>query len=198
MNILLALLIGYLLGSIPFALVIGKLFYKTDVRQFGSGNLGGTNAGRVLGKKAGVSVTVLDALKCVLAMVIMYFIDPSSTMYAGFGAAVGHCYPLFANFKGGKAVATIMGYLFGLALFSMTPWYVFLGAAITFFIVLKICKFVSLSSITCIFTGFLLSLLGGNLTVSLSIFILWCFSTYRHKENIKRLRNGTESKVTWL
>lgn len=198
MNIILAILIGYLLGSIPFALVIGKLFYKTDIRKSGSGNLGGTNAGRVLGKKAGVSVTVLDALKCVLAMFIMHFIDPTCTMYAGWACAVGHCYPLFANFKGGKAVATIMGYLLGLVIFGLTPWYVFVGAAIAFFTILKLTKYVSFSSICCIFTGFLLSLINSSLSVSLSILVLWCFSTYRHRENIKRLKAGTESKVKWI
>ena len=198
MNILLALLIGYLLGSIPFALVIGQVFYKTDIRKSGSGNLGGTNAGRVLGKKAGVSVTVLDALKCVLAMILVNLIDPSSAMYAGFGCAVGHCYPLFANFKGGKAVATIMGYMLGLCIFKLVTWYTFVGAALSFFAILKVCKYVSFSSMCCIFIGFLLSLTGGNYTVSLSIFILWCFTTYRHRENIKRLKAGTESKVKWL
>ena len=198
MNIILALVIGYILGSIPFALVIGKVFYKTDVRKFGSGNLGGSNAGRVLGKKVGVAVTIMDAIKCIIAMGIMMLIDPSCVLYAGFGAAIGHCYPMFANFKGGKAVATIMGYVLGLVLFSLVPWYVFFLPLASFFAILKVCKFVSFSSICMIFIAFVLTLLSSSTTTALSIFVLWCFCTYRHRSNIGRLLKGTETKITWM
>ena len=81
--------LGYLLGSIPFALVIGKFFYKTDVRNFGSGNLGGTNAGRVLGKKAGISVIACDVLKVVLAVGVVSCFDKEASIWAGFAAAFG-------------------------------------------------------------------------------------------------------------
>ena len=103
--------------------MVGKVFYKTDVREHGSGNLGGSNAGRVLGKKAGLAVILLDAFKSVIAMTLVSLIDPSTIMYAGFAAAVGHCYPMFANFKGGKAVATIAGYVLGLIFFGYVPFY---------------------------------------------------------------------------
>ena len=108
---ILACLFGYLLGSIPFALVIGRVFYKKDLRQYGSGNPGGTNAGRVLGKKAGVSVIVLDALKVVLSIWVGSLVSPDCAMISGLLCCVGHCYPVFAHFKGGKAVASMYGCL---------------------------------------------------------------------------------------
>ena len=97
-------LIAYLFGSIPFALIVGKVFYKTDIRNFGSGNLGGTNAGRVLGKIAGVTVAFLDLSKAFLVMwVAINFIPAEYSSYvafAGIFAAIGHCYPIFAQFRG--------------------------------------------------------------------------------------------------
>lgn len=115
---LLCLVIGYLLGSIPFALVIGKVFYKTDVRNFGSGNLGGTNAGRVLGAKAGIAVIACDILKVVIAIAVSSLISPSTSIWTGLAAAIGHCYPVFAHFKGGKAVATMFGFLLATSFFT--------------------------------------------------------------------------------
>ena len=99
-ELLISIVIGYLLGSIPFALVIGKVFYKTDVRKFGSGNLGGTNTGRVLGKKAGATVMALDILKVVVAIfVTSHFKNYEiTTVWTGFAAAIGDCYPIFAGF----------------------------------------------------------------------------------------------------
>jgi acyl-phosphate glycerol 3-phosphate acyltransferase len=109
-------LTGYLLGSVPFALVIGKAFYKTDIRQHGSGNLGGSNAGRVLGKKAGIAVMILDILKVTLAMLLVSLFTEGEIclIIAGLFSAVGHCFPVFARFHGGKAVATMYGFLFGM------------------------------------------------------------------------------------
>ena len=108
-EVLASIAIGYLLGSIPFALVVGKVFYKKDIRNYGSGNLGGSNAGRVLGKKAGLSVMTLDILKVTLAIFIASFFQNRevSMVVAGVAAAIGHCFPIFAKFKGGKAVATM-------------------------------------------------------------------------------------------
>ena len=119
---ILMLIFAYLFGSIPFGVIVGKS-RGIDIREHGSGNLGGSNAGRVLGKKAGLSVILLDAFKSVIAMAVVSLIDPSVIMFAGFAAAVGHCYPMFANFKGGKAVATIAGYVLGLIFFGYVPFY---------------------------------------------------------------------------
>ena len=109
MKTILCILLGYLLGSLPFALIIGKVFYHTDIRQYGSGNLGGTNAGRVLGKKAGISVIVFDVLKVVLAIAIATQVSKVAGIWTGLACCIGHCYPVFAKFHGGKAVSTIFG-----------------------------------------------------------------------------------------
>ena len=105
MEIAVSLLIGYLLGSIPFALVIGKVFYKKDIRNYGSKNLGGGNAGRVLGKKAGLAVMTMDILKVSFAIFLCSFMKNKDVtmVLAGLAAAIGHCFPLFARFKGGIA-----------------------------------------------------------------------------------------------
>ena len=121
-EIILSIIAGYLLGSVPFALVIGKLFYKTDIRNYGSKNLGGGNAGRVLGKRAGLTVMTLDILKVTLAILIAFWFEHRdiTMIIAGLAAAIGHCYPVFARLKGGKAVATMYGFLFGMALLIFT------------------------------------------------------------------------------
>ena len=197
-NILLAIVVGYVFGSIPFALVIGKVFYKTDVREHGSGNLGGSNAGRVLGKKAGLTVILLDAFKSIIAMAVVSLIDPTTIMYAGFAAAVGHCYPMFANFKGGKAVATIAGYVLGLIFFGYTPFYNALIPLAVFLIVLKLTKYVSLSSIIMLGLAAVMTLVNSGITEGLTLVVLWAFSTYRHRANIVRIKEGTENKVKWI
>ncbi|MCI6271470.1 MAG: glycerol-3-phosphate 1-O-acyltransferase PlsY [Erysipelotrichaceae bacterium] len=198
-NILLIIL-GYLFGSIPWALVIGKIFYKKDIRNFGSGNLGGTNAGRVLGKKAGVIVSVLDALKSFFIMLICNYISKDVMVYAGLACCIGHCFPIFANFKGGKAVATAMGFYLGISVLLTNNFvYQFLMPVIIFFVTLYISKMVSLSSIIATLSASIISfLINNNITLSIAMFILWIFVTYRHKENIKRIINKTEKKITWM
>jgi acyl phosphate:glycerol-3-phosphate acyltransferase len=148
MDILIMVILGYVFGSIPWALIIGKVFYKTDIRQHGSGNLGGTNAGRVLGKKAGISVALMDSLKGFIAIAIaVTFFSKEAGIAAGLAAAFGHCYPIFANFKGGKAVSTAFGYLLGVSVFiTGNPQFLFLIPLVTFFAILKLTKIVSLSS----------------------------------------------------
>lgn len=197
---LLECIFGYLFGSIPFALVVGKIFYNTDIRGFGSGNLGGTNAGRVLGGKAGVAVAILDGLKGFFVIAIVMTINPSAAVIAGFMAAVGHCYPIFAQFKGGKAVSTAFGYLLGVSLFiSHTVVSMFLIPLITFFVILKLTKFVSLSSIIAVSLAAVISFfVQSNLQVSICALLIAVLVVYRHRSNIERLRNHTENKVHWL
>ena len=193
------ILLGYLYGSIPFALVIGKLFYNTDVRKSGSGNLGGTNAGRVLVKKAGVAVIILDAFKAFFIVLLTNYLSQllgfnNDVKYiAGVACIIGHCWPVFAQFKGGKAVSTSIGYFLCVA----PIWAVL--SLVVFFIVLKISKYVSLSSIIASLSVLLILptlnvTLTGKICLALSIFIL----VFRHKENIKRIFNKTESKITWM
>ena len=200
MTNVLASIIGYLLGSIPFALVIGKVFYNTDIRKLGSGNLGGTNAGRTLGKKAGIAVMVLDVLKAALAMLIANFIDPSSMIYAGFFATIGHCFPIFAGFRGGKAVSTAFGFLFAVSLMvtKNVPLH-FLLPLLIMVVVLYITKMVSLSSMVAITAAAIIMWLSGTqLIVSLSVSAIALIVIIRHKENIGRILTNTERKITWM
>ena len=190
---------SYLYGSIPFALVIGKIFYNTDIRNQGSGNLGGTNAGRVLGKKAGLSVILLDASKCYISILIARIVASYTGINAdiiylcALACVIGHCYPIFAGFRGGKAVSVAIGYAL------MTNIYAFFIAIIVFLITLKISKYVSLSSILGSATILILSPFIGYSTIGIiTNACIVGLLIYKHKENIKRIKNGTESKITWM
>ncbi|NLC65021.1 MAG: glycerol-3-phosphate 1-O-acyltransferase PlsY [Erysipelothrix sp.] len=200
MRQILAILIGYLIGSIPFALVIGKVFYKVDIREMGSGNLGGTNAGRNLGAKAGVAVAVLDVLKATLAMTIVRFIAPDYIIYAGFFATLGHCFPVFANFRGGKAVSTAFGFLLGITIFlTQRPLIHLLLPLGIFFLVLYLSKMVSFSAMIALtIATALLFITQNNLTISLTFLLITIIVIYRHKENINRIINKEERKITWM
>ena len=193
------ILLGYLYGSIPFALVIGKVFYNTDVRESGSGNLGGTNAGRVLGKKAGISVIVLDALKAVIIFYLSSYLslkfnlNPDIKYLAGLACIFGHCYPIFAEFRGGKAVSTSLGYFL-----CIEPLYAVV-AIVVFLLVLKISKYVSLSSIsTALIVLCITPFLAVSITAKLCMLVAVILLVYRHKDNIKRIKNQTESKNQWM
>ena len=196
---ILLILLGYLYGSIPFALVIGKVFYNTDVRESGSGNLGGTNAGRVLGKKAGISVIVLDALKAVIIFYLSSYLslkfnlNPDIKYIAGLACIFGHCYPIFAEFRGGKAVSTSLGYFL-----CIEPLYAVV-AIVVFLLVLKISKYVSLSSIsTALIVLCITPFLAVSITAKLCMLVAVILLVYRHKDNIKRIKNHTESKIHWM
>ncbi len=203
--IILCLILGYLLGSIPFALVIGKLFFKTDVREYGSGNLGGTNAGRVLGKKVGASVIVLDALKVVCAIAIANLLcNEAVATWAGLLCVVGHCWPVFAHFKGGKGVASTYGFLFAVSLFIFQSPVYFILPLIMFFIILYLFKFVSLASITALITSSLYITGTSTLFDVNQCFILiasWLMTILvinRHAANIQKIKNGSENTIHWL
>ena len=201
MNRLVALLLGYLFGSIPFSLVVGKLFYNTDVREHGSGNLGASNTGRTLGAKAGLSVAVLDLSKALVAMLLaVWLTDKSTAIYAGIGATLGHCYPLFAKFKGGKAVSTAAGYLLGLSLFvNQNGWLIVLIAGITFFGMLYLFKMASLASLSfATVSTIILFVLQDNLLYSFSFLLIALIVIVRHRSNISRILNKVERKITWM
>ncbi len=200
MRTVLMIVISYVFGSVPWALVIGKLFYNTDVRTAGSGNLGASNAGRVLGKKVAVIVTVLDALKAFLSMLLCSKIAPDAVIYSGLACCIGHCFPVFAGFRGGKAVATSFGFLLGInVLITGQYFWEFIFPVLVFFAVLYICRMVSLSSITALLSAVIAAVvLKEPLSVQISLFILWLFVTYRHSSNIKRILSGTENKIKWM
>lgn len=200
MKTALVILISYLFGSIPWALVIGKVFYHKDIRKEGSGNLGASNAGRVLGKPAAVAVTLLDAIKAFLSMWIATCISKDAILYAGLACAFGHCFPVFAQFKGGKAVATAYGFFLGITVFLTHDWFLnFFLPILIFFLVLYLTKIVSISSITAVGIEMVASFLfNHNLSLSFCLLILWCFITYRHKSNLIRLKNGEENRIKWM
>ncbi|MCA1023174.1 glycerol-3-phosphate 1-O-acyltransferase PlsY [Halobacillus litoralis] len=193
MEYLLYSLAAYLLGSIPSGLIVGKVGYGTDIREHGSGNLGGTNTFRVLGVKAGLIVTTADILKGTTAAALPFFLGAEVIpLIIGIFAVIGHMYPVFAGFKGGKAVATSGGVILG-----VNPL-VFLVLILSFFILLYISKYVSLSSMVCGLVGIGASILleEYGLTIVISIFTI--FVIYRHRSNIKRIINKTEPKITWM
>ena len=200
-EILLSLIMGYLLGSIPFALVVGKVFYRKDVRNYGSKNLGGCNTGRVLGKKAGLAVMTLDLLKATAAIFLASGFEKKEVtmVIAGLAAGLGHCYPLFAGFKGGKAVAALYGFLFGMGVFTEYSLWMFFLPLIVFIVVLYLSKIVSLSSI--------LGALSSSVYIILStdFKLLWIVSLIltgivivRHKANIMRMIHREENKIKWM
>lgn len=200
MEIIILILFAYLLGSIPSALWVGKLFYKTDVREHGSGNLGGTNTFRVLGKTAGLVVTILDILKGTAAVLLVLIPIFSNTaihpLVLGFCAVLGHIFPIFAGFKGGKAVATSGGVLLGY------NWPIFIIVLLTFLLALKITKMVSLSSMIVAVVAFIYSFIfyvwTGDYSLMIIIGLMGIFIFYRHRANITRIKAGTEPKVKWL
>ena len=197
-QIILVLIVAYLLGSIPSGLIIGKVFYKTDIREHGSGNLGGTNTFRTLGVKAGLVVTLADILKGTLAAALpLLFQVEISPLLSGIFAVIGHTYPIFAGFRGGKAVATSGG-----VLLLYTP-YMFITVLIVFFIGLYISKYVSLSSMIAGVTAVLYAIISGlvrewDIPLLVVVLLLASFVIYRHRANIKRIINKTEPKIKWL
>lgn len=200
MKIFVLLMIAYLLGSIPSGVWVGKLFFKKDIRQFGSGNTGTTNTFRVLGKKAGIAVLMMDILKGTLAtcLPLIFSLDVNPLVF-GVVAVLGHTFPVFANFKGGKAVATSAGMLL-----AYNPTF-FVYSALIFIIMLYITSMVSLTSMvsavlitlsTVILPFAIPAILPSfdwlltTIAIALTIFIF-----VRHKDNIQRIKDGTESRV---
>ena len=203
--ILLALLVAYLLGSIPTALWVGRRFFGlADIREHGSGNAGATNTFRVLGPKAGTAVLLVDALKGFVAayflpqwLVAQGAIAPEHELYyklaCGVLAIVGHIYPVFAQFRGGKGVATVLGMMLGVAPATVGVCLLVVIAMLLLF------RYVSLASMTAGVAFALLQLLplfqpAQSFMVYVG-FVLAVLLIYTHRANIGRLRAGTESRV---
>lgn len=192
------MILAYLLGSIPSGLIIGKVFYKTDIRKHGSGNLGGTNTFRTLGVKAGFAVTTADILKGTLAASLpVLFSADIHPLLIGIFAVIGHMYPLFAGFRGGKAVATSAG-----VLLFYTPL-MFPIVLLIFFMCLYITKYVSLSSMLAGLSAIVYAVVKcfiyeWDTPLIIVVIVLVSFVFYRHRSNIKRIFNKTEPKIKWL
>lgn len=193
-------LAAYLLGSVPTAVWVGKWFYGKDIRNEGSGNAGATNTIRVLGWKAGVPVIVVDVLKGYLAVYLMRYFTPEdfsaeASVYlqiiAGFIAVIGHALPLFAGFRGGKGVGTLLGV--GIALYPVAVWF----PVAIFAIVFLVTGYVSLGSMlaTSAFPFIVVFYTHETnpgliaLSVAAALLVLWT-----HRNNIRRLLKGTENR----
>lgn len=187
------IILSYLLGSIPSGLITGKLLRGIDIREHGSGNLGATNTFRILGVKAGLIVTFADILKGTLATALPdLFHSEIHPLVAGVVAVIGHMFPIFASFKGGKAVATSGGVLL---CYEPIMFIVIVGV---FMVCLYISKYVSLSSMIAAVAAFIYALFTGDIPLIIVVTILAFFVIYRHRANIKRIRNKTEPKIKWL
>jgi acyl-phosphate glycerol 3-phosphate acyltransferase len=191
LSIFLGATMAYLLGSIPSGLWIGRKFFQIDIRQHGSGNLGATNSFRILGKKAGTIVLLMDLLKGSISVLLLKQMDLHgiSPLIIALFAVIGHTYPLFANFKGGKAVATFAG-----VILAYQPVLFLIGLGI-FILTLAISKMVSFTSMLTISIGVLLSLYFQDMVLTTIALLADIFIIYRHRTNIQRIVNGTESKV---
>ena len=198
MILLLSVILGYLIGSVPFALVIGRLFYHTDVREYGSGNLGGGNTARVLGKRAGLSVMALDLLKVSFLILLVRLMGGSDTAMAlgSFSAGIGHCFPVFAGFRGGKAVAAMYGFLFGLFAFAgRSPLYFFLPLVV-FLITLVLTRIIALASmVTAAAVNLFVLMRLESAPVRLVLFLFFLMIVIRHRSNIGRMLRGEENKI---
>lgn len=230
--ILVGVILGYLFGSLLFSVIIGKYCFHLDPREFASKNAGATNSSRVFGKKVGIIVLILDVIKCIIPVIIMwsianfaiqeylyqtyYFDDNSLIFITSFAALLGHCFPIFFRFKGGKAASSL-----GAFVILSSPWITLICLLIWITIIL-IWKYVSLASIItpiiAIFLYFVpginwvyllgfkindLLIINGNnifsIVLIVSFFILSsCLLIYRHRANIARLINHQERKINLI
>lgn len=201
MDLLLISVIGYLIGAIPFAYIIGKVFYNTDVREKGSGNLGGSNTGRVLGGKAGLAVMTLDLLKVTLSAFLASRIGSHdwSIAIGAISAGIGHCYPIYVRFRGGKAVAALYGFLFALWIIcGFSPLVFFLPLCI-FLLTLAAFRIVSLSSIISSAAALIyIYAVDSHISTVCAVTAFVVLIVLRHNGNIRRLIAGNERRIRWI
>ena len=205
MDRLICLAIGYVFGLLQTGYLYGKM-HHIDIRQHGSGNAGATNTLRVLGKKAGLIVFLGDAFKTIFACAAARLIFNGHAdvdllaLYAGFGAILGHNFPFYLKFKGGKGIAATAGIL------ASTDWRMCVVCAVIFILTVLLTKYVSLGSILLVIAFFIMCVMfgsAGDYTISAESLpefyalagVIMVMAIWRHRANIKRLLNGTESKI---
>ena len=188
MEVLIISILSYLMGSVPFGFILTKVFLKKDIRDIGSGNIGATNALRAGNKSLGYGTLFLDIIKAIIPVVYVKLNYPDYIFIASLCVFLGHIFPIWLKFKGGKGVATYVGILFSI---NLTIGFVFIGV---WFFTFLISKYSSLSS------------LFGSLSVPIYLFfftnqnlvffsIMFILLLYTHRENVKRLKNKEESKT---
>ena len=207
MERIVCILIGYIFGLFQTGYLYGRMNH-VDIRKMGSGNAGSTNALRTLGVKAGVCTFLGDSFKCIFAVLAVRLIFggnygeilPLLSIYAGLGAVLGHNFPFYLNFKGGKGVAASVGLVIAF------DWRIFVICAIVFFGLFFLTHYVSLCSVSAYLAAFISMIVFGQMgsyhmdsyhMIELYIVmgLLTVLAFYRHKKNIKRLLDGTESKI---
>ena len=192
---ILFLLITYLISSIPFGLFLGKLFANIDIREHGSNNIGATNVSRIIGKKLGLATLILDGLKGGIMVMIARFIFHDFIyleillILTAAIAVIGHIFPIYINFKGGKGIATSIA-----TIIALDPY---IGAAICLIWIIAFILFriSAISSISAIFSSLIISLFYNTTSYNIFYFLLFILILYRHKDNIKRLIQGSEKKL---
>ncbi len=214
LNLLVILILSYLVGSVPTSIIMSKLVRGIDIREHGSGNAGGSNVFRVLGWKYGLSVILLDASKGIIAVLLISrlylgnFPFPNATPFddftlvqiiAGVAAVLGHIWTIFASFKGGKGIATGLGFLVSIVTVDM------LLGLVVFGIVVMVSKYISLGSLSAAVSVPLFMIVRENIfgvdisgyhtILPFTIFLAFLVM-YTHKANIKRIINGNENKVS--
>jgi len=189
MDIFLIGIISYLMGSIPFGFILTKIFLKKDIREIGSGNIGATNALRTGNKALGYSTLILDILKAILPVIYVKIFYEDSLYVASLCAFLGHVFPIWLKFKGGKGVATYVGILFAINIYFGIIF------TISWFVTFFISKYSSLSSLvgTASIPIYLLILTQFDQVIFFTIMFVLIFFT--HRENIKRLKNKEETKT---
>ncbi|EGL35886.1 acyl-phosphate glycerol 3-phosphate acyltransferase [Parvimonas sp. oral taxon 110 str. F0139] len=194
-KLIFCIIIAYFLGNISGGMIFGKLLFNKDIRDYGSKNAGTTNALRVFGIKAGALTFIVDLLKSILACFIgMKLLGLNGVLLAGIFVVIGHNWPVFLNFKGGKGIASSFGFIIFL------DYKIAIVAIILFITIVVLTKYISLGSIlttTLVLPISYIFFKYRNIYVLLTFFLLASLSIYRHKSNIVRLINGNENKINF-
>ena len=201
MEIILTSLISYLIGSIPFGFILTKIFIKKDIRSIGSGNIGATNVLRTGNKSIGYSTLVFDILKAVIPVLLTKFYIPDYIFISALSVFIGHVFPIWLKFKGGKGVATYLGILLALSIqLSFLFMFTWLAVSLIF-------KYSSLSSMFSSLTVFIVTLIKDTALqsidsntyieeeIKLILFIFFILIMFTHRKNISNLKNKTEHKI---
>jgi glycerol-3-phosphate acyltransferase PlsY len=187
-NLIIVAVYSYLLGSIPFGLILTKIFLKKDIRKIGSGNIGTTNVLRTGKKSLAAGTLVLDLMKGYFSIIITFTYFENLISYSALICFIGHIFPVWLKFKGGKGVATYLGVILALS------YKFFLIFGISWLVLTFLYRYASLSSIISSLIVFVYSFFFNN-NYSLILFIFFIIILYTHRENIVRLKNSEESKI---
>jgi len=187
-NLIIVAVYSYLLGSIPFGLILTKIFLKKDIRKIGSGNIGTTNVLRTGKKSLAAGTLILDLMKGYFSIIITFTFFENLISYSALICFIGHIFPIWLKFKGGKGVATYLGVILALS----SKFFLIFG--ISWLVLSFLFRYASLSSIISSLIVFVCSYFFNN-NFSLILFIFFIIILYTHRENIVRLKNSEESKI---